>query len=34
MMPTALIDAMSYGAIFIFRLVGILGMCIDMALRR
>jgi len=34
MMNLALIDALSYGAIFIFIMIGILGMCMEMGLRR
>jgi len=34
MMTVALIDAMSYGAILIFCLIGILGMCMEMVLKK
>jgi hypothetical protein len=34
MMTRALIDAMSYGGILIFCMIGILGMCMELALRR
>jgi hypothetical protein len=34
MMNVALIDAMYYGAILIFCMIGILGMCMEMVLRR
>jgi hypothetical protein len=34
MMTVALIDAMSYGGILIFCMIGILGMCMELALRR
>jgi hypothetical protein len=34
MMNVALIDAMFYGAVFIFRLVGVLGLCMETALRK
>jgi hypothetical protein len=34
MMHVALIDAMYYGAVFIFCLVGVVGLCMEAALRR
>jgi hypothetical protein len=34
MMTVALFDAMYYGAILIFCLIGILGMCIEMVLKK
>jgi hypothetical protein len=34
MMNLALIDAFYYGAIFSFIMIGVLGMCMEMALRR
>ena len=34
MMTVALIDAMLHGAIFIFCMIGILGMAMEMVLRR
>lgn len=34
MMNLALIDALSYGAIFIFIMIGVLGMFMEMALKR
>lgn len=34
MMSVALIDAMYYGAILLFCLIGILGMCMEMVLRK
>jgi len=34
MMHVALIDAMYYGAVFIFCLVGVVGLCMETALRR
>jgi hypothetical protein len=34
MMTLALIDTMSYGGILIFCMIGILGMCMELALRR
>ena len=33
-MTVALIDAMSYGGILIFSMIVILGMCMELALRR
>jgi hypothetical protein len=33
MMTVALIDAVYYGEIFIFCMVGIIGICMEMALR-
>ena len=33
-MHFVLIDAMSYGALFIFAMIGVLGLSIEMALRR
>ena len=34
MMHLALIDAMSYGAVYIFCLIGVVGLCMETALRR
>jgi len=34
MMAVALIDAMYYGGILIFCMIGILGMCMELVLRR
>ena len=34
MMHVALIDAMYYGAVFIFSLVGVMGLCMETALRK
>jgi hypothetical protein len=34
MMHVALIDAMYYGAVFILCLVGVMGLCMETALRR
>lgn len=34
MMNLALIDALVYGAIFIFIMIGVLGMCMEMGLKK
>jgi hypothetical protein len=34
MVNLALVDALAYGAIFIFIMIGILGMCMEMGLKK